>query len=673
MTALRPRLAALALIAPSLALAQAQTQPAPQRPAQAQPQAAPQRAPQAAPQSAQPAAPQTAAGLPAGVTRLSTVEGITEYRLANGLRVLLFRDPSKATITVNVTYLVGSVDESYGETGMAHLLEHMLFKGSPKHEGVMKELQDHGAQFNGQTSWDRTNYFETFDASDANLEWALGLESDRMVNSFVRKTDLDTEMTVVRNEFELGENSPTRVLFERTLSAAFVWHSYGKSPIGSRSDIENVPIRRLQAFYRAHYQPDNAVLVVAGRIEEPKALALIARDFGAIPKPTRVLTAKYTVEPVQEGEREVIVRRVGDLQIIMAAYHAPAGAHPDFVPLQLASSALADEPSGRLYKALVEKGLASNVGVNALQLRDPGAVIFYAMVRKDASLDAARTAMFATLDDIKAHPFTAEEVQRAKNSALSEFERQMNNSQQVALQLSEWAAIGDWRLMFLDRDRARSATVEDVQRTALQYLKTSNRTVGLFIPGEPDRAVIPPNPNVAALLEGYKGDAARSAGEEFDPSPANIDSRTTRVDLPGGVKLVMLPKATRGAAVNTGIRLNFGDDKSMAGKVRVASLTAQMLMRGTKNKTRQQIQDELDKRQSQLNVFGGAGNVAAQIVSTRGELAAVLDLAIEVLREPSFPDTELETLRSASLASLESLRSEPQAVVGRAFARHIKT
>ena len=663
MTALRPRLAALALIVPSLALAQPQAQPAPQRPAQTP--AVAQRPAQAQPQTA----PQTSAGLPAGVTRLSTVEGITEYHLANGLRVLLFRDASKATITVNVTYLVGSVDESYGETGMAHLLEHMLFKGSPKHEGIMKELQDHGAQFNGSTAWDRTNYFETFDASDASLDWALGLESDRMVNSYVRKTDLDTEMTVVRNEFEAGENSPTRVLFERVMSAAYVWHSYGKSPIGSRSDIENVPIKRLQAFYRAHYQPDNAVLVVAGRFEEAKALELIARDFGAIRKPTRVLTAKYTVEPTQEGEREVIVRRVGDIQIIMAAYHAPNGAHPDFVPLQLASSALADEPSGRLYKALVEKGLASSVGVDTLQLRDPGTVIFYAMVRKDASLDAARNAMFATLDEIKSNPFTKEEVERAKNSALSEFERAMNNSQAVALQLSEWAAIGDWRLMFLDRDRARSATVEDVQRTALQYLKTSNRTVGLFLPGEPDRSVIPPSPNVAALLKGYKGDAARSAGEEFDPSPANIDSRTTRVDLPGGVKLVMLPKTTRGAAVNAGIRLNFADEKSMEGKARVASLTAQMLMRGTKNRTRQQIQDELDKRQSQLNVFGGAGNVAAQIVSTRAELAAVLDLAIEVLREPSFPETELETLRSSALASLEASRSEPQAVVGRAFAR----
>ena len=165
-----------------------------------------------------------ALALPRGTQYVTSVEGINEYRLDNGLKVLLFRDASKATITVNVTYLVGSTDESYGETGMAHLLEHMLFKGSPKHPQVFAELQNHGAQFNGSTAWDRTNYFETFDASDANLEWAVGLEADRMVNSFVKKSDLDSEMTVVRNEFELGENNPIAravpARFERRLRLA---------------------------------------------------------------------------------------------------------------------------------------------------------------------------------------------------------------------------------------------------------------------------------------------------------------------------------------------------------------------------------------------------------------------------------------------------------------------
>src|SRR6058998_235592 len=266
----------------------------------------------------------------AQVEKITSVEGITEYRLqSNGLRILLFPDLSKPTITVNVIYLVGSRQENYGETGMAHLLEHLLFKGSRNHPNVPKELQDHGSRPNGTTWFDRTNYFETFQASDVNLEWALDLEADRMVNSFVAKTDLDSEMTVVRNEFERGENSPMDVLEERVMSTAFLWHNYGKSTIGARSDVENVPIERLQAFYRKYYQPDNAILMVAGKFDPAKTLGLIETKFGKIPRPKRsleagnLLFATYTVEPTQDGERSVSVRRVGDTQILMMGYHIP--------------------------------------------------------------------------------------------------------------------------------------------------------------------------------------------------------------------------------------------------------------------------------------------------------------------------------------------------------------
>ena len=194
----------------------------------------------------------------AGPVKVTSVEGITEYALANGLRVLLFPDQTKQTITVNVTYLVGSRHEGYGETGMAHLLEHLLFKGTPKHPNIPQELTSHGARPNGTTWFDRTNYFETFQATDENLRWALDLEADRMVHSFIAKKDLDSEMTVVRNEFELGENDPASILEERVLSTAYLWHNYGNSTIGARADLENVPIERLQAFWRNYYQPDNA-------------------------------------------------------------------------------------------------------------------------------------------------------------------------------------------------------------------------------------------------------------------------------------------------------------------------------------------------------------------------------------------------------------------------------
>src|SRR5262245_25974456 len=298
---------------------------------------------------------------PDAPVKVTEVEGITEYRLANGLRVLLFPDQSKPTVTVNITYLVGSRHEGYGETGMAHLLEHMLFKGTPKHSDIPKEFNVHGARFNGTTSEDRTNYYELFQATDENLDWALSLEADRMVNSFVARKDLDTEMTVVRNEYERGENSPTGVLIKRLQSIAYDWHNYGNSTIGNRSDIENVDIAHLQAFYRRYYQPDNAVLLVAGKFDPAKTLPLVNSYFGAIAKPTRQLPKLWTVEPTQDGERSFVVRRAGDTQIVALAYKTPSALHEHATALAYAIFALTDTPSGRLHKALVETGKASQV------------------------------------------------------------------------------------------------------------------------------------------------------------------------------------------------------------------------------------------------------------------------------------------------------------------------
>ncbi len=262
--------------------------------------------------------------------KITSVEGITEYRLENGLKVLLFPDASNPSVTVNLTVFVGSRHEGYGEAGMAHLLEHMLFKGTPNHPEIPKALTAHGAAFNGTTWLDRTNYYETLPASDENLQFALELEADRMVNSSIKAEDLASEMSVVRNEFERGENSPLYILNQRMMAVAYEWHNYGKSTIGNRADIERVPVENLRVFYRKHYQPDNAMLVVAGKFDPGKALKLISKLFGTLPRPKRKLTNTYTEEPAQDGERIVTLRRVGDAAAVGVVYHIPAGPHPGF-------------------------------------------------------------------------------------------------------------------------------------------------------------------------------------------------------------------------------------------------------------------------------------------------------------------------------------------------------
>ena len=617
------------------------------------------------------AAPTRSVALPTGVTKITSVEGITQYTLANGLHVLIAPDPSKPQIVVNITYLVGSRHENYGETGMAHLLEHMLFKGSKKHPKITDEFTARGAQSNASTWNDRTNYYEVFTASDANLDWALSVEADRMVNSFIRREDLDTEMPVVRNEFEIGENDPTNVLTERVVSTMFLWHNYGKSTIGARSDIENVSIPRLQAFYRNHYQPDNAVLMVAGRIDEAKTIALIAKHFAPIPKPKRALQATYTSEPTQDGERAVRLERVGDAQVVAAGFHVPPSAHPDFPLTLLVTDVLANTPSGRLHKALVEAKKASGIVSFNFENRDPSAMLVWAELRKEQSLEDARGIFLATLEGFAKTPITDDEVARAKSKYLKNHELVINNSVQLATQFSEAIGAGDWRLFFLNRDRVRAATTAEVQRAALAYLKPSNRTVGIFVPTQrPERSDVPVVANIDAVVKDYKGDPPIAIGEAFDPTPENIEKRVKRGEIAGGIKTAMLAKKTRGETVSAQMVFRFGDETNLKSQRTNALLAGAMLMRGTKNKSREQLREEIDNLKASIAVGGTPTRAYVNITAKRDTLPAALRLAAEMLRDSTFSEKEFELLKQENLAALEAALSDPQALADEAVGQH---
>jgi zinc protease len=599
-----------------------------------------------------------------------TVEGISEYRLANGLQVLLFPDASRPTVTVNLTVLVGSRHEGYGETGMAHLLEHMVFKGTPTHPDVPKALRDHGASFNGTTSYDRTNYFETMPATPENLEFGIRLEADRLVNSFVRRDDLLSEMTVVRNEFERGENDPEQILAQRMLATAFEWHNYGKSTIGNRSDIERVPIENLQAFYRRFYQPDNCVLVIAGKFEPNQALALIEKYFGAIPRPKRTLDRTYTEEPPQDGERVVTLRRVGAVAAVGAAYHIVAGAHPDFAACEILDAVMSSEPSGRLYKSLVETKLASNIRAFAFGGHDPGFIAFGAACEPE-KLSSVRDAFLKTLESVGEQPVTDEEVNRAKTRLLKQRELLMSNSNQVAVVLSEWAAKGDWRLFFLHRDRIEKVTAADVNRVAQKYLRRNNRTFGEFIPTkQPERVEVAATPPVQDMVKDYRGRAAVAQGEAFEPTPENIDARTRRVEI-GGLKGALLPRKTRGEQVTLHLVLRFGNEESLKGSALAAQLIGPMLSRGTKTMDRQQFQDALDKLGVRLSFASTAGALTVDMTAKRSTLAAGLNLLGDALRQPAFPESEFEVLRRELREGIEKGKTEPMSLAMKALQRKL--
>lgn len=604
--------------------------------------------------------------------KLASVEGITEYAFDNGLKVLLLPDPSRPKVTINMTVLVGSRHEGYGESGMAHLLEHMVFKGTPTFPDIPKALKDHGAEYNGTTWFDRTNYFETMPASDENLEFGIKLEADRLVNSYVKREDLLKEFTVVRSEFERGEDSATRVMLQRMMGAAFEWHNYGKSTIGNRSDIERVPIENLQAFYKKYYQPDNVVLVVAGAFDEQKALGYISKYFGSIPRPNRVLDKTYTEEPPQDGERLVVVRRVSSVGAAGAIYHVPAGSHPDFAAVEVLANILSDEPSGRLYKALVETKKASSVFATTFSLHDPG-VLWVNLETEADKLEAARDTMIQTLESLPQAKITDEEVARAKQQFLKRREELMTRPDRVATELSEWVSKGDWRLFFIHRDRLEKVTAADVNRVAQQYLTRNNRTVGIYYPEkEAQRAIVArvePG-QIEALVKDYKGREAVVRGEAFDPTPANIEARTKR-DSIEGVKLALLPKKTTGETVNLQLNLRFGNLDSLKGQQSAARLLGDLLERGTTKRDRQQLRDALDKLGSKLSINSGVGLVSVSISAKRKTLPETLDILAEILRSPALPEKELELLRRETLEQIEKQRTEPTALAPLTVARKL--
>jgi len=610
--------------------------------------------------------------LSAQETKLVTeVEGISEYKLSNGVQVLLFPDESKPNFTVNMTVLVGSRHEGYGETGMAHLLEHMLFKGTPTHNDIPALLKDRGVlDLNGTTWLDRTNYFETLPAKDDNLEFAIRMEADRLLNSTIKGEDLLSEMTVVRNEFEMGENQPQSILMQRLMATAYEWHNYGKTTIGNRSDIERVPLDNLRRFYTKYYQPDNIMVVVAGKFEQKEALELLEKYFGTLKVPDRELPKTYTEEPIQDGERVVVLRRVGDVQMAGVGYHIPAAADPDFVACEVLAEILGLEPGGVLYKDLVESGLASSVGTFNIPGHDPGMLLAFCEVSKEKDLETAKNKMIEAIEAVGTNGVAEDDVKRAVQRLLKEREQTFASTEDMAIELSEWRAYGDWRLYFLHRDRLEKITAADIQRVAKTWCLPSNRTVGLFIPtAEPVRTPIASQPKVKEMVTDYKGRAKVTLGESFEPTPENIEKRLLTGELSSGLKYSLLPKKTRDSRVNIVGKLDFGSLGTLRGQSTAATMLGQLMGRGTKDLSFQQFRDALDNLRATMTFTGSPGSLQFSIQTKRENIPEVLKLLEQALKTPALADSELEIVRREGIAQMESMKSDPQGLAVTEFQR----
>lgn len=423
-----------------------------------------------------------------GITFVRELDGISEYTLdSNGLRILLIPDNSVPVAGCMVTYHVGSKNEATGYTGATHLLEHLMFKGSEKFNKETKTtvwniLETKGALVNATTWFDRTNYYEVLPVE--HLPTAIALEADRMRTARIREEDRQSEMTVVRNEFERGENLPFEALDKQIWALAYQAHPYHHSTIGWRSDIENVSIERLQQFYNDFYWPDNATVTIAGSIDIIKTLELIKKEFGVHPRSPRPYPAMYTEEPPQEGERRVVVKRVG-ANMVGIAHKIPNGLHADIPALLVLEMILSNGNTSRLYRALVDTAKAMDVSIYCYQLHDPGLFITYATLTPKTKHENVEAIIKKAYSRVVEKGVTVTELSHAKRAIRVALAQRRDGLYSLLANLNEDLATGDWTRFAILPEQLAKVTAVDVKRVAKRYLTDDQSTVGWFVTTTP--------------------------------------------------------------------------------------------------------------------------------------------------------------------------------------------
>lgn len=602
----------------------------------------------------------------------ASAEGISEYRLANGLQVLLAPDDSKPSTHVNMTYRVGAKHENYGEAGLAHLLEHMIFKGTPRHPSPWADFSRLGINANASTGHDRSNYFASFAADEAKLRWLLAWQADAMRNSLIRQSDLDAEMSVVRSEMDISDGDLDFNLESHALAAMYQWHSYKRPVIGTRSDVENIKASQLRQFYRRYYQPSNATLIISGSFEPAKALAWVQQSFGALPAGPGAPAPRHTLEAAQDGERSVVIRRSGGVAALRAAYHATAAAHPDYAAIELLQNILSAAPGGRLAQRLVsERKLASRISASNELRAEPGVMMLTAELAAGADPAELQREMLQVLEqELSTNPITATELQRAKTRWLNQWEQQFADAERLSLALSNAVGQGDWRLYFLLRDRVKALSLAELQRVARERLLPANRTLVLYLPTEqPQRAPQPSLVDARQALRDFTPGPAPAAVPAFDSRPAEIERLTQRSQLPGGMRLALLPKPTRGGMLESTLVLRMGDANNLRGQAAVAELLAGLLGKGTPSLDAQALSDRMDALKMSLQISAEADRLTLNWRSQRQHAVAAVQLVAEVLRQPLWQQTLLDEVRAQLLGHLQTQRNDPELLAANALAQ----
>ena len=607
-------------------------------------------------------------GLPQGIEHIQTLDGIQEYRLSeNGLRVLLMPNPGLPVATVMVTYQVGARNEVAGTTGATHILEHMMFKGTDRFNSsdgsdYSSEMERIGARSNATTYFDRTNYYATLPSEY--VAHTIELEADRMRNLRIREADLASEMTVVRNEYERGENSPVSTLIKEIYSAAFVAHPYTHPTIGWRSDIESTTPEKLRAFYDDFYWPENAVLTVIGGFDIDATLEAVQQFYGAVPKAPHTIPVVETIEPKQLGPRRLIIERSGQVGVVMTAFKAPAGAHEDWAALSLIEQIVGADKTGRLYRALEDQGKASSTFTYAPQLRDPSLFTLGAYLTAEATHEETEAIILNEIKKLIGGGVTVDELARAKSVIQANTVYGRDGPYAIADQINEAIAMGDWTNYVNLPKAIQNVTAKEIKRVAAKYFIRNHSTTGWFVPQQSstvahlshsahgphyfrDPAVFGPSHNAPET------NAHSSASTHASVSEAplvDFSSHMQRASI-AGIEIIAIDMPIHDVVSFVG-SFAAGETLSPVDAPTLAGLTALMLDKGTQRNDRFAIAERLDTLGAGIGFSASAHSLGFSGQFLREDAGAVMGLLAEQLREPAFDAEVLETLKSRQSAGL---------------------
>lgn len=589
--------------------------------------------------------------------------GFTSHVLANGFKIILVPFPSAANARIELVIKTGSKLEGYGETGMAHLLEHMLFKSAGKRADIKSDLTALGATWNGTTNADRTNYFETVAAEPAKVDEAIRIEADRFIRASFTKEHLASEMTVVRNELERNDSDPGSLVRRALQRQSYFWHGYSRPTIGARSDIEDAPFAALQVFHKKHYRPDNAALIVSGNFDPARTLALASQLFAEARNPDSPKITSWTREESRPVTNRSELYLPAGKTIVASAWKSPGLTERQIYALDLASSALCAHDWGSLRKDLVlERKLAVGVSCGTQLQPDSSLLVAFATAGKEADAEALSANLRQHIETAAIKGISQEQLERARQSELNAFERLQSAHETLATLLSKAEVAGDWRLFFWQRDVIKSISLDEANAALKRWVVAVNRSDVLL--RHADGVAAPELPRLSdaqTLIADQQWPDFAKNGDVVPGSARELAQATIKIPLDGErAKAALIARKTQGDLAWVVLGNDYGNLSALSGRQMACAMGNGLLAYGGAGLSRDQLSAKLEALQAHWSLSIGGITLEAP----RQQIDAALEILLAAWAAPLLPGNEFERIKAATVAGLEAALKDPAQVAG---------